>query len=212
MKTLLITLTPEELLCLSPEVQTKWKEQVTARQVQQNKGNNAMNILDNDILILNDPYETYINSLHPSEISEPFIAVKESHSIRSVIMNVNSQNPVESVVNPSSSIIVMSEEVCHELRLTYNPSIHIPLQSANSGIDESLGLARNVPCEVGSITLYMQIHIIRDPAYDILLGRPFDILTESTVKNYRNEAQMITIFNPNSTRSCTIHNTDHPPI
>ena len=64
----------------------------------------------------------------------------------------------------------MSEEVCHELRLTYDPSIHIPLQLANGGIDESLGLVRNVPCEVSSITLYMQIHIIRDPAYDILLG------------------------------------------
>ena len=49
-----------------------------------------MNILDNNILILNDPYETYINSLCPGEIPEPFIAAKESHSIRLVIMNVNS--------------------------------------------------------------------------------------------------------------------------
>ena len=90
MKTLLITLTPEELLSLSPEVHTKWKEQVTAQQVQQNKGNNVMNILNNDILVLNDTYETYINSLHPGKIPEPFIAMKESHSIRLVIMNINS--------------------------------------------------------------------------------------------------------------------------
>jgi hypothetical protein len=204
MKTPIITLTPEELLSLSPEVRTKWKEQVTSRRIQQPEGNNATNILNDDIFVIDDPYETYISSLRPGEIPEPFIAAKESHSIRSVIMNVNGRNPVESVVDPGSSIIAMSEEVCHELGLAYDPSIHIPLQSANGGIDESLGLARNVPCEVGSITLYMQIHIIRDPAYDILLGRPFDVLTESTVKNYRNEAQTITIFDPNSTRSCAI--------
>jgi hypothetical protein len=27
----------------------------------------------------------------------------------------------------------------------------------------------------------MQVHIIRDPAYDILLGRPFDVLTKSVI-------------------------------
>ncbi|KAF8232036.1 hypothetical protein L208DRAFT_1209047, partial [Tricholoma matsutake] len=204
MKTPIITLTPKELLSLLPKVCVKWKEQVTVRRTQQPKGNNATNLLHDDIFIIDDPYKTYISSLRPGEIPEPFIAVKESHSIRSVIMNIKGRNPVESVVDPGSSIIVMLEEVCHELGLAYDPSIHIPLQLANSGIDQSLGLAWNVPCEVGSITLYMQIHIIRDPAYDILLGQPFDVLTESTVKNYRNKAQTITIFDPNSTRSCAI--------
>ncbi|KAF8236453.1 hypothetical protein L208DRAFT_1526351 [Tricholoma matsutake] len=204
MKTLIITLTPEELLSLSPKVHMKWKEQVTARRTQQPEGNNSTNLLHDDIFVIDDPHETYISSLCPGEIPEPFIAAKELHSIRSVIMNVNRRNPVKSVVDLGSSIIVMLEEVCHKLGLAYNPSIHIPLQSANGGIDQSLGLAWNVPCKVGSITLYMQIHIIHDPAYDILLRRPFDVLTESTVKNYRNKAQTITIFDQNSTQSCTI--------
>ncbi|KAF8228389.1 hypothetical protein L208DRAFT_1291567, partial [Tricholoma matsutake] len=169
MKTPIITLTPKELLLLSPEVHTKWKEQVTAHHIQQPEGNNATNLLHDDIFVIDDPYGTYISSLCPGEIPEPFIAAKESHSIRSVIMNINGRNPVESVVNLGSSIIAMSEEVCHELGLAYNPSIHIPLQSANGGIDQNLGLAWNVPCKVGSITLYMQIHIIHDPAYNILL-------------------------------------------
>ncbi|KAF8237534.1 hypothetical protein L208DRAFT_1513706 [Tricholoma matsutake] len=184
MKTPIITLTPKELLSLSPKVHMKWKEQVTAHRIQQPEGNNATNLLNGDIFIIDNPYETYISSLHPGEIPETFITAKESHSIRLVIMNVNSRNPVESIVDPGSSIIAMLEEVCHELGLAYDPLIHIPLQLANGGIDQSLGLARNVPWKVSSITLYMQIHIIHDPAYDILLRRPFDILTESTVKNY----------------------------
>ncbi|KAF8239210.1 hypothetical protein L208DRAFT_1238613, partial [Tricholoma matsutake] len=138
MKTPIITLTPKELLSLSPKVCTK---QVTAHRIQQPEGNNATNLLHDDIFVIDDPYETYISSLRPGEIPEPFIAAKESHSIRLVIMNVNGRNPVESVVDPGSSIIAMSEEVCHELGLAYDPSMHIPLQSANSGIDQSLGLA-----------------------------------------------------------------------
>ena len=51
---------------------------------------------------------------------------------------------------------------------------------------------------IGDIMLYVQIHIIRSPAYDILLGRPFDVLTESVVRNFTNEDQTITIFDPNT--------------
>ena len=50
----------------------------------------------------------------------------------------------------------------------------------------------------------MQVHVIRDPAYDVLLGRPFDVLTESVIRNYRNEAQTITICDPNTSRTVTI--------
>ncbi|KAF8238031.1 hypothetical protein L208DRAFT_1244346 [Tricholoma matsutake] len=166
MKTPIITLTSKELLSLSPKVHTKWKEQVTSHHIQQPKGNDTTNLLNDDLFVIDDPYKTYISSLRPGDIPKPFIAAKESHSIQSVIININGRNPVKIVVNLGSSIIAMSEEFCHKIGLAYNPSIHIPLQSANGGIDQSLGLAWNV---VSSITLYMQIHIIQDPAYDILL-------------------------------------------
>ena len=92
----------------------------------------------------------------------------------------------------------MAEDVGMDLALIYDPEIVLNMQSANGEIDKSLGLARNVPISIGDITLYIQIHIIRSPAYDILLGRPFDILTESVVRNFANEDQTITIFDPNS--------------
>ena len=203
MKTPIITLTSEELLSLSPEVRAKLREQITSKRVAQDPATSA-NMLAPGSIILADPYETYINSLAPGEIPEPFVVAKDSHAIRSLYMNINGSNKIESVVDPGSSIIAMSEEVCHELGLPYDPSIRLPMQSANGGIDETLGLARNVPCEIGNITLYMQIHIIRNPAYEILLGRPFDVLTESVIRNYRNEAQTITVRDPNSTRSVTV--------
>src|SRR6266545_6927617 len=99
----------------------------------------------------------------------------------------------------------MSKGVCHELALAYDPSIKIYMQSVNGTVDESLGLARNVAFLIGEkIVLYMQVHVIRDPTYDILLGRPFDVLTESIVRNYRNEEQTITITDPNTGRMVTI--------
>ena len=132
------------------------------------------------------------------------IVAKDSHALRSVPLLINNKEEVDSIVDPSSQIVTMSEEVCHQLALAYDPDIKLNMQSAIGSINQSLGLARNVPCKLGPITLYLQIHVIRNPTYDILLGRPFDILTESTVRNFANEDQTIMITDPNSGCSATI--------
>ncbi|KAG5634014.1 hypothetical protein H0H81_003877 [Sphagnurus paluster] len=92
----------------------------------------------------------------------------------------------------------MSEEVCHELKIKYDPSVILNMQSANGCLDPLLGLACNVPCTISDLTLYLQIHVIHNPAYNILLGRPFDVLTSSNVKTYPNGNTVVTITDPNS--------------
>jgi hypothetical protein len=126
-----------------------------------------------------------------------------------VYLNVNNQDSIESVINPGLEIIAMSEEICHDLGLAYDPSIHLNMKSTNGTTDLSLGLACNVPCHLTKITLFLQIHVIKNPAYDILLGRPFDVLTESVIKNYCYEDQTITICDPNSNHRATVPTVPH---
>lgn len=154
--------------------------------------------------IIPDIYDTYLQSLPEGQVPGQLIVAKESMALRSIFPVVNNHNHVEAILDPGSQIIAMSEEVCIDLALPYDPGVILTMQSANGAIDQSLGLARNVPIYIGDITLYVQIHIIRSPAYDILLGRPFDTLTESVVRNYANEEQTITIFDPNTGRRATV--------
>ena len=55
----------------------------------------------------------------------------------------------------------------------------------------------------------MQVHILRAPAYDILLGRPFNVLTQSIIRNYADENQTITIIDPNTGRRATVPTIPH---
>jgi len=130
----------------------------------------------------------YLWSFWPGQEHIKLMVAKGSHTLQSIIMKVD----------PGSQIIAMSEAVCHNLALIYNPTIQLNMQSANGEIDQSLGLVRNVPCQIGTITLYLQMHVICDPAYHTLLGRLFEMVTESVVRNFRNEDQTITIKNPNN--------------
>lgn len=157
-------------------------------------------------IIVKDPVETYYNSLRPGEhpdIDRLTVAM-ESTAIRSVYALVCNAQRVECTVDPGCQIIAMAETECHSLGLAYDPRIRLNMESANGSLDWSLGLSRNVPFKIGDITLYFQLHIIRSPSYAVLLGRPFDVLTESLIKNYANEDQTITITDPNSGEKSTI--------
>jgi hypothetical protein len=157
-------------------------------------------------IIIPDPIERYYRSLPPGQEPDPdrLVVSKESSAVRSIFAVIDSTRKRECILDPGCQIIAMADDVCHELSLVYDPSIKLNMQSANGTLDWSLGLARNVPFTIGEITLYLQVHIIGSPAYDILLGRPFDILTESIVRNFANEDQTITITDPNTGQRHTV--------
>ena len=94
---------------------------------------------------------------------------KESSAICSILPLVDNQVHIECIIDHGCQIIAMSEAVVHNLGLTYDPSITLNMQLANGEVDQSLGLVCNVPFEIGEVMLYLQVHIIHSPAYNILL-------------------------------------------
>ena len=155
-------------------------------------------------LIVDDPVLQYLSSLKPGEEAKQIIVAKDSTSLRSVYPLINGVKSEESLTDGGSQIVSMAEEVAKDLGLAWDPDIRIHMQSANNQIEMTLGLARNVPFLFGDITVYLQVHIIKGPAYKVLLGRPFDVVTESVVANSADGGQTITIKDPNTGRRSTI--------
>src|SRR5262245_8745219 len=239
MKSQCVTLTPEEILSIAPDVRAKIREVITPKRVS-NKPPQPVSLQDDtkddalpfahiedteeedppnattsntlysnskpasDTIVAIDPFEHYLQHLTPEQIPKHFIVAKESFALRSIHMRVNFRDNIEAVVDPGSSIVSMSEAVAIHLRLSYDPTFFISMESANGTMDRTLGLARNVHCKIGGINLYLQVHIVRNPAYDILLGRPFDVLTCSAVQNFTDGNQTITIHDPNSSYVATV--------
>ena len=126
-------------------------------------------IPDNTTIIAN-PYESYLCNQAYGRLTDPVHVAAESNALRAIIPLVDGQDKVEAILDPGCQIIAMSEEVSNTLALPYDPTIWLNMVSANSGMDQSLGLAHNVPFLVRDITLYLQVHILYDPTYDTLLG------------------------------------------
>lgn len=155
-------------------------------------------------IIVPDPYLQYLNSLGEDEVPRQVFVASESASLRCIFPLANGRGHIEAVIDSGSQIVSMSLVEAENLDIGWDPDVQIYMQSASGALKKSAGLARNVPFVFGEITVYLQVHIIDQPAYKLLLGRPFDILTESQIKNHANGSQSITLKDPNTKKRSTL--------
>jgi hypothetical protein len=156
-------------------------------------------------LIVNDPVLQYLSTMSPGGKPKTVVVASESQGLRAVYPLINNVGEVESLLDGGSQIVSMSKEVAVELEIPWDPDITVQMQSANRTLEQTLGLAKNVPFLFGHITVYLQVHVMGRPAYKVLLGRPFDTITESVVKNTRDGGQSLTLTDPNSGERCVMH-------
>ncbi|KAF5379957.1 hypothetical protein D9757_010240 [Collybiopsis confluens] len=121
-------------------------------------------------IIVSDPVLQYYESLALGEEPKQIFVAKASESLRCIYPLINGSLKVESLYDTGSQIVSISEEKAMEAGLSWDPDI----------------------------VLYMQVHVIRNPAYDLLLGSPFDTLTESCVRTTKDGNKTITIHDPNT--------------
>ncbi|KZV59476.1 hypothetical protein PENSPDRAFT_595385 [Peniophora sp. CONT] len=212
-----ISISQKELLSISPDLRAKYREVVSGRRATPSGSPGANTnhpepalafsepeVLPSGGIRLADPYEVYLEELPAGAMPRPLAVAEPTADIRELTAVLENKGEVNCILDPGCSIIAMSEGVAHAFQIGYDPESRIPLQSANGKVDYSLGLARNVAFKVNSLTLYVQAHVIRSPAYDVLFGRPFDVLGETCVRNYRDSSQTVTIRDPNSSAVITI--------
>ncbi|KAI8978831.1 hypothetical protein BD414DRAFT_421592 [Trametes punicea] len=153
-------------------------------------------------LVIGDPVDNFLKTCGPGEALPPLVTSVDSLAIRAIegTFQDSRQEPVRvsCILDSGSAITSMSDGLAHTLGLAFDPKVILHMQSANGETNPSLGLARNVPVRFGDIVVYLQFHVISSPAYDVILGRPFDVLTESVVQTFGDGTQTITLHDPNS--------------
>lgn len=156
-------------------------------------------------IVVGDPVLQYLSTLLPGQQKKEVIVAKESYGLRAVYPLINNVGEVESLLDGGSQIVSMSREVAVGLEVSWDPDITVQMESANRSLERTLGLARNVPFLFGQIRVYLQVHVMESPAYKVLLGRPFDTITESWIKNERDGSQSLTLTDPNTGERCVMH-------
>jgi len=160
-----------------------------------------------ELWTIKDSVVQFLETLHPSERAYQVFASEEcareasapemAH-LRVIPVLVNGVTAEEALLDSGSQIVLMTRDVAAANKISWDPSLSIQLQSANGSLSRTYGLAKNVLFTLGDVTVLLQAHIMETAPYKILLGRPFDTITESMIVNDREGNQTINITCPNT--------------
>ncbi|KAG7442754.1 uncharacterized protein BT62DRAFT_905264 [Guyanagaster necrorhizus] len=123
--------------------------------------------------------------LHTGQHAHIMIA-DEAEGLRALTLVIDELHEVESILDKGYQVVAMSTVIWHQCRLPLDLTIKIALTSANRKIEWFLGLCRNVPFTFKGLKVLLQVHIVENTAYDVILERPFSMLCEIKIDNCTN--------------------------
>ena len=151
-----------------------------------------------------DPVLQYVLEHGDDVIGRGFTVASDRESLRAIHMKVNGSETTECLLDNGSMIVAMAKRVAIRYGLHWDPSVTFNMESASGDVKRTLGLAKNVPFVVAGMELFLQVHILEDPPYGILMGRPFETLTNCTTHNKDNGDTEVVLTDPNSGQVVTV--------
>ncbi|TFK22316.1 hypothetical protein FA15DRAFT_596395 [Coprinopsis marcescibilis] len=105
---------------------------------------------------------------------------------------------IRAILDDGSQMIGMSAAVWRRLGAPARSDHKLSVEAANKSVNTTEGVLPNFKVTIGGLDLYLQVQIVEDAAYDILLGRPFFTLTSAKVSHLPSGGTTITLTCPNT--------------
>jgi hypothetical protein len=153
--------------------------------------------------VASDPVLQYLAE-NKDAVPQELLVARESEPLRSIFASINRLGQEECLLDSGSMIISMAKETAIKLGLTWDPTIRISMESATNHLEKTLGIARNVRFKIGGLDLFLQVHILENPPYRVLLGRPFDTFTSSEIRTAMDGSSEMILTDPNSKAKATV--------
>jgi hypothetical protein len=105
---------------------------------------------------------------------------------------------VEYILDSGCQIVVMNNVIWEKLSNNLQVEQALKMEATNSTITEMHGRLRNIRFTFDDIDIYLQVQVMPNAPYDILLGCPFYALTGCITKDFVNRDQHITPIHGNA--------------
>lgn len=186
-----ITLSSRELLSISPDVRKYIKEQITTKRV------------TTSALIEATEEENSGRILLSSVPTDKLIVANHVEDLRAIDVVIGETN-VEATLDDGSQIISIRQDLWERLGVPLRSDRLMVMESANKSKDRTLGLLQDFKISIGGNDFYLQIQVVRDAPYELLLGRPFYTLTAATHQNFTCGDSRLILTDPNTNEQITI--------
>jgi hypothetical protein len=193
-----VSTTAHTILAISPDVRKHTKELLTPRKI--TTDTNAIEVFHQE--------GTPTRPCDHCDADLPMIVADDAVPLRAIYPTIDGKYSFECVVDHGSMIVGMNRNIWNKLGLGLQNS-KVRLTSANASHNDSIGRLANLRFTIGEIDFYLQVQVMEDTAYEVLLGRPFMKLMNCITQDYPDGNQTLTITDPNTGKSVIIPTVEH---
>ena len=159
-----ITLMAGELLAASPDIRRHLKDLVASKRV-------AVNMVDEPDYSIAGCFEAQPESPKPIDFSryESPMTAHTSLPLHIIYPSFAPGVELESIFDSSAQVVMMRHDIWKKLNypLVANKAMH--MESANSSHYQTMGMIENVPVTLGSVTVHLQIQVVNEAPFEVLL-------------------------------------------
>ena len=115
---------------------------------------------------------------------------------------VDGKYPVECTLDSGVQLIAMRRAIWTDLsqypQFPLKPTKTYNMVAADHSRSSTLGTLENVLLKFGDVELYIQVQVVEDAPFNILLGQPFFAVAGAQTSHSTSGEQLITLKDPNS--------------
>ncbi|KAF8229492.1 hypothetical protein L208DRAFT_1286405 [Tricholoma matsutake] len=130
-------------------------------------------------------------------------------SLCSINLVINDNFSAECILDSGCQIIVIQKDVWECTKLPLLGKESMMMEAVNAMTSNTLGLIKNLKVSVGDFLYFLERQVVEKAGFEVLLGRPFTIVTQALTKDFCNGDQHITILEPVTGAEQTIPTFNH---
>lgn len=129
---------------------------------------------------------------------------RHTEKLRAIFPTIGEGIRPECVLDSGSQIVGMRKDVWMKLGNPILSDQIMHMEAANSTVSHTMGVIPNLEFNIGGIKVYMQVQVIEEAPWEVLLGRPFMVLLSAKTQDFRDGSQTITLTDPKSGRTISL--------
>ena len=204
-----VEVSQRELLALAPELRRQMKDLTTTKRVPIQGAATHYNgvAVEDDVEAEIDVFANVSREKEEEEArrEDDVIVAVDSSPLQTLEVLVDGKAMVEGVLDSGSQICSISKRIWSDkLGVGLRSDKIMIMEAANKTRTQTMGLLQNLKVKVADMELILQVQVMDDTPYDLLLGQPFFALASCVTRVYPNGEQYLTLHDPNSKREITV--------
>jgi hypothetical protein len=188
-----IPVSTRELLAVSQDVRRRIKDHTTTKKVA---------VTSAEQIVPAETTEAYITG-DTADVRDLVVA-KDAAPLRSIDGILDGRIKAEILLDSGSSIVAVRKNIWEQLGTPIRSDLVMNMESSHSTIETTVGVLKNFPVTIGPCTFYLQVQVSENLPCDVMMGRPFFMLTRAVTMDHPDGTQDLVLHDPNTGDEITL--------